>query len=76
LHDPPGDDNAFQVHPDAPEELKREELEFATLDPETSLWVCIAVLVVAVGVMAYTAEIVSRPPRRVAVGTSTNLENV
>jgi len=57
LHDPPGDDNAFQVHPDAPEELKREELEFATLDPETSLWVCIAVLVVAVGVMAYTAEI-------------------
>jgi Ca2+:H+ antiporter len=76
LHDPPGDNNAFQVHPDAPEELKREELEFATLDPETNIWVCIAVLVVAVGVMAYTAEIVSCPLRQVTVGTSTDLENL
>lgn len=76
MHDPPGDDNAFQIHPDAPEELKREELEFATLDPEANLWVCIAVLVVAVGVMAYTAEIVCCPPRQVAIGTSTDLENL
>lgn len=57
LHDPPGDDNAFQVHPDAPEEIKKAEWDLAHQDPEISPWVCIALLAVTVGIMAYTAEI-------------------
>lgn len=56
LHDPPGDDNAFRVHPDAPEELKRQEWHLAHADPECNQWVCIAMLILAVGVMAFTAE--------------------
>jgi Ca2+:H+ antiporter len=59
LYDPPGDDNAFSVHPDAPEELKKAEWDFAHQDPETSPWVCIILLAITVAVMAYTAEIVS-----------------
>jgi Ca2+:H+ antiporter len=47
------------VHPDAPEGIKRAEWELEHQDPETNPWVCIALLVIAVGVMAYTAEIVS-----------------
>ena len=59
LHDPPGDDNAFTVHPDAPEGIKQAEWDLAHRDPETNPWVCIILLVIAVGIMAYTAEIVS-----------------
>ena len=59
LHDPPGDGNALRVHPNAPEELKRQEWHLAHADPECNQWVCIVMLILAVGVMAFTAEQVS-----------------
>lgn len=60
LHDPPGENNALQVHPDAPEAIKREEWRLANEDPEVNPWMCIGMLAVAVGIMAATAEMVSR----------------
>lgn len=56
LHNPPGDDNALRLHPDAPEEMKRQEWHLAHADPECNQWVCIVMLILAVGVMAFTAE--------------------
>jgi Ca2+:H+ antiporter len=56
LHDPPGEDNALQVHPDAPEEIKIHERQLLLAEPETNPWACIMLLVVGVGIMAYTAE--------------------
>ncbi|KAL1666757.1 XRN 5'-3' exonuclease N-terminus-domain-containing protein [Schizophyllum commune] len=56
LHNPPGDDNALRPREDAPEEHKREEKHLEEGDPEMSPWVCIAMLVVTIGIMAATAE--------------------
>lgn len=59
LHNPPGEDNALRVHPDAPEEIKQQEWHLAHAEPEVNQYVCIALLVVAVAIMAFTAEMVN-----------------
>ncbi|KAF7978300.1 hypothetical protein HWV62_895 [Athelia sp. TMB] len=56
LADPPGDNNAFMVHPDAPEGFKLAEKELEEEEAESGPWVCIIMMLVAVGIMAYTAE--------------------
>jgi Ca2+:H+ antiporter len=56
LHNPPGDGNALSQHPSAPQEVLHQELRLTTEDPEMNQWVCIAVLIVIVGIMASTAE--------------------
>jgi hypothetical protein len=61
LHDPPGDEDNLHQHKDAPQELKEEEMRLATLDPEVNQWVCIVVLIVALALMAVTAEFVRLP---------------
>jgi len=57
LHNPPGEGNSeFAQHRLAPEALKERALEFETKEPEVNPWVCIAMLVVTIGIMAATAE--------------------
>lgn len=56
LHDPPGENNAFTVHPDAPEAFKDEEKALEEEEAKTGPWTCIIMLIIAVGIMAYTAE--------------------
>ncbi|KAF5369774.1 hypothetical protein D9758_001318 [Tetrapyrgos nigripes] len=56
LHNPPGDDNAAQPRPNAPLALLHEEHHLLHGDPEVSQWVCIAMLVVTIALMAATAE--------------------
>jgi hypothetical protein len=59
LHNPPGDDNALRQHPQAPAALKQEEYELIATDPEVNQYVCIAMILVSIGIMAATAEWVS-----------------
>ena len=59
LHSPPGDVRELHLHPDAPAELKEHAERLATTDPELNQWVCLAVLVLTIGIMAPTAEWVS-----------------
>lgn len=47
-------------HPNAPEALTREEMELLEGEPEVNQYVCIAVLAISIGIMAATAEWVSR----------------
>ncbi|KAF9528625.1 hypothetical protein CPB83DRAFT_304938 [Crepidotus variabilis] len=58
LHNPPGEDNAMALHlaPNAPEALKHEAELFKKREPELNQWVCIIMLLVALGLMATTAE--------------------
>ncbi|KAF7789150.1 hypothetical protein EIP86_000087 [Pleurotus ostreatoroseus] len=56
VHDPPGKDNALQLAPDAPEELKAEEQELHEAQPLTNVWACMLMLAVTVALMATTAE--------------------
>jgi len=56
LHNPPGDDNALQLHPAAPAALKEQERKLAEEDPEINSWVCLGVIVIAIALMAVTAE--------------------
>ncbi|KAI0804620.1 hypothetical protein BC629DRAFT_1488445 [Irpex lacteus] len=56
LHNPPGEDNALKVAPNAPLQLKQEEQHLAHAEPDVNPWVCILLLVVTVGIMAATAE--------------------
>lgn len=56
LHNPPGDDNALQLHPAAPAALKEQERKLAEEDPEVNSWVCLGVIVIAIALMAVTAE--------------------
>ena len=63
LHNPPGDDNALQSHPDAPLALKHEEKKLLEEDPEVSQWVCIGMLCITIALMAVTAEWVSHIAR-------------
>lgn len=59
LHNPPGEDNALKVAPNAPLQLKQEEQHLAHAEPDINPWACILLLVVTVGIMAATAEFVS-----------------
>ncbi|KAJ6567185.1 hypothetical protein DFH09DRAFT_1314304 [Mycena vulgaris] len=57
LHNPPGEGNSeLAQHKLAPEALKDRALEMENEDPEVNQWVCIAMLVVTIGIMAATAE--------------------
>ncbi|KAI0072620.1 hypothetical protein K474DRAFT_1667609 [Panus rudis PR-1116 ss-1] len=56
LANPPGDDNALEIHDNAPEALKREEEELLHTEPLVNPWVCMITLVITVGIMAATAE--------------------
>ncbi|KAF9056924.1 hypothetical protein BDP27DRAFT_1241851 [Rhodocollybia butyracea] len=56
LHDPPGNNNAFTSFPDAPAAVIEEEEELLEEVPEVNPWVCIALLVVTIGLIAPTTE--------------------
>lgn len=56
LTDPPGEDNALELHHSAPEALKEKERELAEAEPEVSAWVCLAVIAITIALMAVTAE--------------------
>jgi hypothetical protein len=60
LHNPPGEDNALRIRPDAPEALKHEERKFFEEEPEVNQYVCIVVLLLSIAIMAATVEWVSR----------------
>jgi Ca2+:H+ antiporter len=60
LHNPPGDNNAFQLGPDAPREVVQKELELEETVPEVNPWACVLLLVVSVTIMAVTAEFVCK----------------
>ncbi|KAF8232845.1 hypothetical protein L208DRAFT_1269941 [Tricholoma matsutake] len=53
LHHPPGEGH---VRPQAPEALNRAEEELLEGEPEVNQYVCIAVILLSIGVMAATAE--------------------
>lgn len=59
LHNPPGEDNALKVAPNAPLKIKEEEKHLRTVDPEINPWACIVLLLITVAIMAVTAEFVS-----------------
>lgn len=56
LADPPGEDNALTVGPDAPKELVQHEQLLRKEDPDINPWACIILLAVTIGLMAPTAE--------------------
>lgn len=56
LHDPPGENNAFTLHPNAPEALKEQERKLEEEEPEANSWVCLGVIVITIALMAVTAE--------------------
>ncbi|KAJ6539030.1 hypothetical protein B0H19DRAFT_1176789 [Mycena capillaripes] len=57
LHNPPGHGNSeLAQHKLAPEALKERAQEIDNEDPEVNQWVCIAMLIVTIGIMAATAE--------------------
>ncbi len=56
LADPPGQDNALAIGPNAPKALVAHEEELQHVDPETNPWACIVLLLITVGIMAATAE--------------------
>jgi Ca2+:H+ antiporter len=62
-HNPPGEGHNMLNHPDAPQELKREEDKLAHQEPDVNQWVCLCFLALNVGVMAATAEWVSEPSK-------------
>ena len=56
LHNPPGEHNAFELHPSAPDALKEKERNLAEEEPKASSWVCLGVIVITIALMAVTAE--------------------
>jgi len=56
LADPPGQDNALTIGPNAPKALVAHEEELQHVDPETNPWACIVLLLITVAIMAATAE--------------------
>ncbi|KAG8738354.1 hypothetical protein FRC10_006961 [Ceratobasidium sp. 414] len=56
LHNPPGDDNALELHPSAPEAEKRQEHELQHEDPEINPWFGFTLLAITVALIAVTAE--------------------
>lgn len=57
VHNPPGEESE---HPDMPEALKHHEQTLIEGEPEVNQYVCIAVLLFSIGIMATTAEWVSQ----------------
>jgi Ca2+:H+ antiporter len=62
LHNPPGDNNAATIQPNAPMAARNEEENLDTEDPELNQWVCIVMLIITIALMAATAEWVSGYP--------------
>ncbi|KAI0262088.1 hypothetical protein BC834DRAFT_829364 [Gloeopeniophorella convolvens] len=56
LHDPPGEGNALQPHPDIPPEALRKERELEEAEPEVNPGACLVLLVITVALMGVTAE--------------------
>jgi Ca2+:H+ antiporter len=56
LHNPPGENVTLAEHKLAPEALKSKAKVMEEEEPEVNQWVCIAVIIVTVGIMAATAE--------------------
>ncbi|CAE6447775.1 hypothetical protein ACGC1H_003355 [Rhizoctonia solani] len=56
LHNPPGENNALDLHPNAPEIEKRKEAEIEQEQPEIGPWFGIVLLIVTVALIAVTAE--------------------
>ncbi|KAJ7283479.1 hypothetical protein C8J57DRAFT_1292671 [Mycena rebaudengoi] len=56
LHNPPGEGNSLAEHKLAPEALKNKAILLESEDPEISQWVAIGMLIIAIGLMAATAE--------------------
>lgn len=56
IHDPPGEDNAFQPHAELPATIREHEEKLAHEEPEVNQWVNIIVIIISVGLMAVTAE--------------------
>jgi hypothetical protein len=60
LFNPPGEIRELHLHPNAPEELKRDVERLERTEAEVNQWFCVIVLGVAIPIMATTAEWVSR----------------
>ena len=58
LYDPPGDGDFLGVDTDIPDAVYREEEELAEEVPKVNPWVCLALLIVTVAIMAITASFV------------------
>jgi len=56
LHNPPGEDNALELHPSAPDALKKKERNLAEENAATNSWVCLGTIVITIALMAVTAE--------------------
>ncbi|KEP48334.1 calcium/proton exchanger [Rhizoctonia solani 123E] len=56
LHNPPGENNALDLHPNAPEVEKRKEAEIEQEQPDIGPWFGIVLLAVTVALIAVTAE--------------------
>ncbi|KAF8674549.1 hypothetical protein RHS04_07205 [Rhizoctonia solani] len=56
LHNPPGENNALDLHPNAPEIEKRMEAEVEREQPEIGPWFGIVFLAIVVALIAITAE--------------------
>jgi Ca2+:H+ antiporter len=56
LTNPPGEDNALELHPAAPDALKEKERELVEAEPEVNSWACLGTIVITIGLMAVTAE--------------------
>ncbi|KAG8726315.1 hypothetical protein FRC11_000376, partial [Ceratobasidium sp. 423] len=56
LHNPPGDNNALELHPSAPEAEKRREAEAEKEQPLIGPWFGVVLLAITVALIAVTAE--------------------
>lgn len=56
LTNPPGEDNALELHPAAPDALKEKERNLAEADAEANSWVCLGTIAITIGLLAVTAE--------------------
>lgn len=56
LHNPPGDENALELHPAAPNAIKERERHLAQEIPKANSWVCLGAIAITIALMAATAE--------------------
>jgi len=56
LTNPPGDANALELHPTAPEAMREMERELREAEPEVNSWVCLGTIIITIALMAVTAE--------------------
>ncbi|GLB33484.1 putative Ca(2) cation antiporter (CaCA) (TC 2.A.19) family protein [Lyophyllum shimeji] len=56
LHNPPGEENDFRLHAEAPAAMREEEKDLIAATPKANQWVLIVVLLISIGIMAATTE--------------------